>query len=232
MPPHPRPRHHAFTLVELLVVIAMITLLIAIAAPSLRLATSGAPATSAAAGLAHLFDLARAESQARQSPVWVALANGTSPSGQPQIHAALFAASDGLPSAPPSGLELITAPSAWDMARLVDPQSVHPDIVAQLARLSPVSPTFPQPSNPNIRALPTSLSSPGSSFPFDSYATLTFSPLGELLLASSPSAFDPALALAAWGIVEDRGGAPSPGPRDAIIAVDGPTGRPHVLSLR
>jgi prepilin-type N-terminal cleavage/methylation domain-containing protein len=108
-PLHSR-RASAFTLLELLVVLAIMAILVAAAALSLQGTNNSGKFNKAVGEISGIFDQARSYASAQNTYVWVALYQNTPANGGPlEVYAGAFASSDG------------TDPFAWTAATVTFP---------------------------------------------------------------------------------------------------------------
>jgi type II secretory pathway pseudopilin PulG len=198
-------------LVELLVVVAIIVLLAAAITPVFNSIGQARGVTEAAYQVAAAVELARSEAVARQTYVWLALQTN---SGNLDLRIGLVYSKDG------SGTNTNTA----------NLQPIGKAILIQRTALV-------DPSGWGAGEVGTSLGNPPS-FPlsgglrftigssaFTNSGTVTFTPLGEVMTNSAPSATDAFVPRIAIGLRQSRGTTAATG-NDIAVVIDGSVGIP------
>jgi prepilin-type N-terminal cleavage/methylation domain-containing protein len=198
----------AFTVVELLVVVAIIAVLSVLAAPAVSSITQARGVSHAAEQISSAVELARSEAVARRTYVWLGLQTVTNPDTT-AIVVGMAYSKDGSTNHQAANLQLVAPPVALRQVGLTNSSEV-PGSPVELAGFSGgIEMDF------------------GPAAQFTDKRSLTFTPLGEVLTIPSPSAtspFEPLIALGvagAHGTVLDQNNIVS-------VAIDGSSGIPTV----
>jgi prepilin-type N-terminal cleavage/methylation domain-containing protein len=198
---HARRRHPAnpagpvagFSLIELLVVIAIIGVLAAMTVPALPSMLGAKGVSQAVENTSGILELARTESMARKTYVYVAFLNATNAFGNSELRIGAVSSLDGSTNSDTNNLRAITKALKIDKTRMVKSAGELPA---------------------NVRALATNatnfLSFPGPAFrvgnvDFSAADVITFSPNGEALPSADSLNFIPQLDI---GLVPTKGTAP------------------------
>ena len=203
---------HAFTLVELLVVVAIIVLLAAAITPVFNSIGQARGVTEAAYQVAAAVELARSEAVARQTYVWLGLQPQTN-FGNLDLRIGLVYSKDGSgTNTSAANLQPIGKAILIQRTALVDPSGWG---VGEVGTSLGNPPSFPL--------------SGGLTFTIGSSAftgrTVTFTPLGEVMTNSAPSATDGFVPRIAIGLRQSRGTTAATG-NDIAVVIDGSVGIP------
>lgn len=201
-----------FSLVELIVVIAIIGLLAALAMPTLSLMGQARGVSEAAYELASAVDLARSEAIARQTFVWLCMQPQIN-SGNLGLRVGMVYSKDGTTNTNAANLQPIGRALLIQRVGLANTADLH--VAASLSS-----------------AIDLSGVSGGVSFRigqtnFDSKRTITFTPLGEVTTNAAPSSasgFDPRLAVG----LRQANGTTLMTSNDIAVAIDGSVGIPTI----
>lgn len=200
----------AFTIVEILLVVALIAVLAALTVPAVSSMARARGATEAAFQVAAAAELARAEATARRTPVWLAL---TTISGQDTLRVAIAASRDGAANPTGANFQVIGRPVSIEGVALADP--------ALLPIPKAAGAQFPPAGIP--------LTVGGVSYNGAGSAAITFFPTGEATTEPSPPASDGFTPRIGIGLAQSRGGQPFPDATSAVVVIDGSTGIPAIL---
>jgi prepilin-type N-terminal cleavage/methylation domain-containing protein len=154
----PSHQQRAFSLVEMLVVISIMAILTAIAAPSLMGPTSSGRMNKNLLKLSGLLEEARQYAIAQNTYVWVAFEPGTDATGAKTLSVALVASNDGTDPA---------SPSSWSGNSYGTVPSAQMGLVSKIVTLNQFSlsdaGTYGTAILPSLPATPTPVSSPANS---------------------------------------------------------------------
>lgn len=191
-------QQRAFTLVEMLVVISIVALLTAIAAPALMGPTSSGRMNQNLLELSGLLEQARQYAIAQNTYVWVAFAPQTDKTGMKTLSVALVASNDGTDPA---------RPSSWANSSYGAVPSAQFGLVSKIITLHQISlsdaGTFGTSVMPSLPATPAPISGPannvasnangffnlqipGTSSPQAFTEAVQFTPTGEVRNGSNP----------------------------------------------
>jgi prepilin-type N-terminal cleavage/methylation domain-containing protein len=193
-----------FSLIELLVVVAMIGLLAVFAVPAMGSMLAARGTTEAAAQVVAAVDLARNEAVARRTGTWLGIRNVTNAAGTRGLRIGIVCSPDGTTN--PASFQPLTRAVLVNNIALVDPADVS--------------------VGTNISAVP-AMTNSGISFRIgqtDFQTSVYITPEGEVLRDSGQRGFDPEIAIA---LREFRGAAPV-GDGVAVV-IDGSVGNPAVF---
>lgn len=192
-----RPRSKGFTLVELLVVMAMIAILSFLAIPAISSLLGSENVSRHVAELSDLMEVAREYATANNTYVWVAFYPSTSPNGVSSVSVAALASNDGTdPSSgnwpaysygtvPNAQISLISKILTLQQISILGAGSVSVDTLPP----TPVI-TSPDPGH-SFAMYPAgffSLVLPGTSTPLTFTNAIEFLPSGQVRNSSSPIA--------------------------------------------
>lgn len=182
--PARRSRRLGFSLLELLVVVAIVALLSVGTIPALRSILQARGATNAAYQVAAAVELARSEAIARRTFVWLAIQPQTN-SGNADLRLGLFYSKDGSSNHASINVAPLARPLLLERSDMV-PFSSATSFVTN----NPVPDDL---SSANSGATFTS-----GNFSFSSGRTITFTPLGEASTSATPAwmnTFSPRIAI-------------------------------------
>ncbi len=190
LPPHRSRRTSAFTLIQLLISVAIIVVLTAVATLSFQGINSSGKFNKALEEISGILEQARAYASAQDTYVWVVLYENAPASGPKEVYVAAFASNDG------------TDPFNWTgSVALPTPGTVGSTTLTQIAHIYhyqglhlqtttlpnvPTSPTFPA-TTPNFQITaqsglgPVTLSSASTV-----YWVIQFTPTSAARVAASP----------------------------------------------
>ncbi|GAB4182571.1 MAG: hypothetical protein Fur0032_23600 [Terrimicrobiaceae bacterium] len=211
-----------FTIVELLVVIAVMGLLVLLAAPALRGMISSQTVEAAGSAISSAMESARLEAISRKSPVWLGFASQTN-AGRLELLVVPMLSKDGTADPRSDNLIPLARP-----ARLTD---------IALTGFSELTPETRSLLNSQRSAVLSNLSSSTTGATISlggvNYAkTITFSPRGEAMLSGSPSStngFDPLIAI---GLRQSRGTTVPADAQELAVLLDGSIASPEILRVR
>lgn len=211
----------AFSLVELLVVMAIIGLIFALGIPALSSLGSSRGVTQAAYEISALLELARAEAVARQTYVWVGIKPEKSGPSTVLRLGAVYSKDGSAQIA--NNSQPLTRAFVVSGVTLTDFAVLNPGTKAELTnRGLTVSAEAANSHNASFRIGNVDFNTGGS-------ATITFTPRGEALLKGSPAesdGFDPLIGI---GLQPTRGSATLSNADDAGVVLDGSVGIPLIV---
>lgn len=215
-----------FTLLELLLVIAVLGLLTVVAIPVISGIDRRRDITSSAYGLHDLLEFARSEAMARNTYTWVGFANvpSTHPgngTGAPQVVAAVFCSQDGTPTVGQSLIGALVKPLKFKNVKIVASSSLEQGVRDQLDAGTALSLA----AQSGSKSLP---SAGGITFSH----SITYTPQGLAMVKPEPSAqdgFDEAVDI---GLVQMAGDTELPSPNDVCLRVSGASGTARIYRLQ
>jgi prepilin-type N-terminal cleavage/methylation domain-containing protein len=227
----PRPDASAFSLIELLSVVAIVGLLASISMPALSSMARGGDTNHAVSGVAGTLDLAREYAVSRNTYTWVVFAPdpGTSTGGN--LYAVILASQDGSNTSDGVTSVDLDAASTYNLAAgagniaVVQRVAVFPNVVLEDLTSSP-APAGPSTVDPNAKVrfrLPTS-SAKANSFINNNPSVqrvVQFAPNGQARVSGSMAQLIELGVKPLKGAVRDEANA-------AAIQVSGMTGRTQV----
>lgn len=175
----------AFTLVELLVVVAVISVVLAFAVPAITSLTRARGVDRAVAEVASLLELARAEAMATRSYVYVGFANAINSDHNSEIHVAALISMDGSSNIATANLRALSKVSRIANVSLTD-YSTLPAVVRAAADISLSTNANYVVNFPTTTYFATTFSSDPA---LADCPTVTFSPQGDVLDATNPAVF-------------------------------------------
>ena len=197
----------AFSLIELLVVMAVISLLAFAAVPAFNSIGRARGVSDAADQVAAAIELARSEAMARRTHAWVGLIARTD-AGSDGVQIGVVCSADGTSSGNSANLRPLGRASLIKSVALVDSGAA---------------------GNPSEIASQTDgLNFTIGASSFNAGKSITFTPDGEATTKAAPSAsdgFDPLLAV---GLAPLKGNSPDTNNR-ATVVIDGSTGIPRII---
>jgi prepilin-type N-terminal cleavage/methylation domain-containing protein len=209
----------AFSLLELLVTIAIMTLLMVAAVPAFHAIAGAHAVTRATYDVMGILELARSEAVARQTYVWVGFDNDATDN---ELIAGAVYSRDG------SGTNI----SSSNLAPLSKAIHVRNVKLASWSELkAPTKALF-------IKQLPASAATNTAAISFNvsnvafEKRTITFTPRGEATLKCSvgpDDGFDPYIDV---GFQQAHGGVAQPGADDAAVLIEGATGISKILQIQ
>lgn len=209
----------AFTLIEILVVIAIIGVLAAMVVPSLPALLGGKGVSQAVANVEAAFEFAKREACSRGSYVYLAFINTTNSSGNPEIRLAAVISADGSPTN-------TTASNLRPLSKVVKIENMklvgYPDLSPGVQALAAASQGGPADYVASFGPAGFSFTVGGQSF---DRGFVIFSPDGNALPAAESPMFRP---LTSVGLVQMKGNAVMPHD-GAIVTYLGSTGRVEVV---
>lgn len=219
-------KHHtkqsAFSLVELLTVVAIMGLLTSMAMPAMMSIVGARNVPSAATKIADMLEFARNESMTRQTYVWVGFQNATNRSGNRELRAAVFASDDGTPDGASYQLSKIVKMEDVKLTGFNELQTKTQDLLPN--DLRPL-----RESVDNSDASGITLAAGGTTFE----RVLTFTPRGEAMLNARPGLDTGFNRLVDVSVRATRGLAePSAGAYDAMVLAGGSSGKVEILYSR
>jgi prepilin-type N-terminal cleavage/methylation domain-containing protein len=214
--PNPRPRH-AFTLVEMLVVIGVISILLIAVVPAFNSINAARGVTRAMNQVSSALELARAEAMATRSYVYVGFVNTTNSDGNAELRCGAVISIDGSSDTTAANLrpvsKLLKLPSILMTNYTNLPASVKAATDVSIQTDSDYVISFP------VTAY---LKDKFNDSAFDSCPTVQISPQGEILHSLNPAVFF--RTTTSVGLVPTHGTVP--GTTDgAIVSYYGGTGQ-------
>lgn len=182
---HRHPLARAFSLVELLVVIALIAVMLALAAPTLTGIARGTGMKRAVSDVSSAVEQARAQAMASSTWVWLGFANQSSNNFN-SLSFVIVGSKDGTTNTATSNLSVFQRPQKIENVRLLDARTSHTSGITNAAPLKGGDASFTILVNNQSQSY--------------SGTVLAFSPRGEATLKYS--ARDPWIEI---GIAEMRG---------------------------
>jgi len=193
LPPSPsrtRPRAGAaFSLVELITVIAVMSLLVSITVPAISSLAKGNQMNQSLTEIAGMLDGARQYAIAQNTYVWVAMRpNPNGPRGD-ELSVVALASKTGVDPSPWSGygtvpnaqIDLLTRPKTFDQIRLEDAATFGAEKIPDLAGRATVSAA----NSPARETATFGIKLPGTTSPVNFTRVIQFTPRGEARVAGS-----------------------------------------------
>lgn len=214
------PTQKAFTLIELLTVMAVIGLLTTLCIPALSSLTKGGQMNQSVAELAGLLDQARQYAISQNTYVWVALSPDIASTDGPQLGVTVLASKTGVDPAPAGGnygavpndqIALISKPKAFSQFKFEE---------AGVFGIGKI-PNLPTRTAANVGTASFSIKLPGASSATTFSRVITFTPAGEARVTSSP------IDLIEFGVHPTRGSVTDDN-NVAVLRVNGLTGQTTV----
>lgn len=211
-----------FSLIELLMVVAVIGLLAVATVPAFNAIAGGHAVNQAAYDVSGLLEFARAEAVTRQTYVWVGFKN-TNVSGNLELQMAAVASRDGSGTNTSASnlinLSRVLRAKNITLAKWTELKSATRDLLADASAVSSLS-----------------VNTAGVSFQiganrFDAGNSITFTPRGEALLQGSAGPNDGYDRMIDISLRQVRGTVALPDADDASIIVDGAAGTIRTLKL-
>ena len=215
----PEPRG-AFTLVELLVVIAVISLLAAAAVSGFNSIAQGRGVTEAADQISSAVELGRSEAIARQTYVWLMFQPQTN-AGNLDLRLGIFYSKDGT-------AKITTNTQADNVVIIGKPLLIRSVGVRSLTALSLGTNDFSAAVDISTNNPITSPMKFGTTVFDQSASSITIMPLGEVTAMGNPTAtngFEPLLGI---GLQGTRGTTMTTN-NDAAVLIDGSVGNPTIF---
>ena len=219
-------KHHnkqsAFSLIELLTVVAIMGLLTSMAMPAMMSIVGARNVPSAATKIADMLEFARNEAMTRQTYVWVGFKNATNARGNRELRAAVFGSDDGTPDG-----------GCYQLSKIVKMVDVKLTGFEELQGTTQnLLPTDQRSLRESVNSSTTSginLAAGGTTFE----RVLTFTPRGEAMLNSRPGPDTGFNRLVDVSVRATRGLAePSASSYDAMILAGGSSGKVEILYAR
>lgn len=220
MPPPPTEHRQAFSLIELLVVMAVIGLLAAVTVSAFNAIAGAHGVSQGAYELSGFLELARSEAVARQTYVWVGVIT-TNVHGGSEVRMAAVCSRDGSANASPANL--------MNLIKVLRLQSV---VLTNWGGLKPET------RNVFSNGVPQSVATNSSGIAFSAgtsqfaKSTLTFTPRGEAMLMGSPGSYDGYPPYIDISIRQAHGTVVTDEADDASVVVDGATGSSTMVQLQ
>lgn len=204
----------AFSLIELLVVVAIIGLLAAFAVPAFNSIGQARGVSEAAYQIAATVEMARSEAITRQTFVWMGIQPQTN-AGNLDLRVGLVFSKDGTTNTNSTNLLPISRSLLFQRVGVVDVTSSGFDVGTNL------SGAF------NLGSYNGGATFSIGQTSFNNRSTVTFTPLGEVCTNATPSSSDGFSPRIVLGLRQARGTTLLPG-NDIAIAVDGSVGTPTI----
>jgi len=238
-------QRHAFTLVELLVVLSLMMLMMGFVVPSISGILSAQSVSTALDRVSAMIDLARAEAVAKNTYVWVGLQNAPSGNGgNVQLKLAAVRSLDGTPNLMANGLvnyTSIAAPLSFDGAILASyPTGISTALFSKIATHIDVDNT----GTFDMGSVPAAASSESftvgqknfannSSTGLDKGGIILFTPQGQAMLwRAVPNAVAPYASQIIIGVCGIHGATPVQNdPRSGVLLLRGGSGQVSILRL-
>jgi prepilin-type N-terminal cleavage/methylation domain-containing protein len=208
-------RARGFTLVELLIVIAILGILMAVVAPSLPSLLGAKAIGKAANEVAAVLERARAEAMSRRTYIYVGFLNSTNAAGNSELRIGAAASLDGTSSttATATNLRALTRVNPMENMQMTDlgglPQSVQSKAPPDLTNF--------------VSTSATKVSFSIGKENFTNVPGIIISPQGELLPAAASFSFLPSASI---GLIPTRKTTPLTNGKDgAIVTYRGGSGR-------
>lgn len=206
-------RARGFTLVELLIVIAILGILMAVVAPSLPSLLGAKAIGKAANEVAAVLERARAEAMSRRTYIYVGFLNSTNAAGNSELRIGAAASLDGTSSTTATNLRALTRVNPMENMQMTDlgglPQSVQSKAPPDLTNF--------------VSTSATKVSFSIGQENFTNVPGIIISPQGELLPAAASFSFLPSASI---GLVPTRKTTPLTNGKDgAIVTYRGGSGR-------
>ncbi len=220
-PLRPLPLQKAFSLVEILVVMAIIGIIVSFGLPALSSIGASKGVTQAAYDVSALLEFARAEAVARQTYVWVGI--------QPEqrgpttvLRMGAVYSKDGTPSVA-ANYQPLTRPLLVQGVTITDFSALKPSTQAAL------SPTGTTVSTEAVGHTDAAFKIGSVDFGSSQGTTITFTPRGEAMLKGNPTTADGFDPLIGMGLRQVRGTAIPADADDAGVVLDGSVGLPRIV---
>lgn len=210
-----------FSLVELLVVVAVVGMLAVMTVPTLQSIASAGNLTRGAHDVAGLLELARNEAVARQTYVWVGFSPSTEAGGSTVRMAAVYSLDGSGTNASASNLGQLSKIILIRDVMLTNWSSLKSGTKDRFASLAPAS-----------------VSTNASGIQFDlrgiqfSSRSITFTPRGEALLTGVAGPYEGYDNHLDVSLVQTKGMTAFPNADDAAVLIDGASGLPNIVQLQ
>ena len=217
-----RKQGHGFTLVELLTVIAVMSVLVSLAAPALSSMAKGSQMTQSLIELSGALDQARQYAISRNTYVWVALRPNPEGSNGDELSMVVLASKSGTDPAPwsdygavpNSQIDLIARPRTFDQMRFEEAGKYTKTEIPGLSGKSTTSIN----NTPSENTAIFRVKLPGATSAVDFDRVIQFTPTGEARVSSS------VIDVIEFGLHPTRGKAGV-----AVLRVNGLTGQTAVF---
>lgn len=220
---NPRPRR-AFTLVELLVVVGVISLLLVAAIPAFNSINRGRSVTRAVIDVASVLELARAEAMATRSYVYVGFVNAVNSDGNSELRCGAVISIDGTSTTTATNLRPLSKLTKFPSVMMTNYTSL-PQVVKDASDI-----TLRADTDYVITFPPTAyFKDKFNDSAFDSCPTFGISPQGEALHVSNSLSFF--RTTTSVGLVPTNGTTPMT-TDGAIVSYYGGTGQVRVAKPR
>lgn len=178
------PGARAFTLLELLVVVALVAVLMALVGPAFNSIQGGGALTKAVNDVSGIFELARAEAMATRSYVYVGFANTTNSDGNSELRIGAVISIDGSSSTAATNLRPISRLSKMPSVVMTNYTNLPPSVQSAADQSL-------RDNNDYVVGFPTTAYLRGhfNDTAFDNCPTVAVSPQGEILHATNPGVF-------------------------------------------